>query len=285
MKSIFLPLFFALSVPTVSLASDDQCDLFEKAVKTSIGNDLPSELEAGKTYKFKSSLKIVDDTFLAKINSESWFRIWFLFSNGIPGSSKKSTLPSYDTTGILIRKNGDIIVGENTLDLGVNFQGKYSFSAYFSLQTPDGVDCYGQLQNEQSLEFKVKNISGTVDILPPVFSSSRILSKEVRPGGSFVVETKVKDQSPICGMAEKLSGICNGVWHVALASNEGFEINSFEPNALLNDGTVVTLVKVPKDTKPGHYRLTVHDISDIYENLFVDIPTEDAPFIEVLPAD
>lgn len=285
MKSIFLPLFFAFLVPTVSLASVDQCDLFERAVKTSIGNEISYELEAGKTYRFKSSLKIVDETFLVRMNPKSNFYIWFLFGNGIPGSSNKSTDPSYDMTDFILRKNGDTIVGDNSLDLGVNFQGKYSFSAYFRIQTPEGKFCGGQLQNEKSLEFEVKNISGKVDILPPVFSSSRILSKEVRPGGSFVVETKVVDQSPICGIAEKLSGICTGVWHVALTSNEGFEINSFEPNALLNDGTVVTLVKVPKDTKPGHYRLTVHDLSDIYENLFVDIPAQDAPFIEILPAD
>jgi hypothetical protein len=126
-----------------------------------------------------------------------------------------------------------------------------------------------------------KNCTFTATLLPPLFVSTKLLSTVVKPGGTFIVETKVTDENPICGLAESLTNICSGVWHVALASEEGNEISSFEPNSLLANGLVVTLVKVPKDTKPGRYPLVTHDISDIFGNLFVDIPLDHAPVIEV----
>ena len=271
--------------PSVGYASDVACDLFESAIRTSVGSEIPHLLESGKTYSFTTSLKIIDEVALKKINPAVEIRIWHLFRNGVPGSSGSNSDPSYDLTDLFLKKNGDSLIGQNSLLLGVNFTGKYSLAAFFTIQTPEGDYCGGELSNDAIAEFEVQNVTGKADILPPVFSSSRILSKQARPGSSFVVETKVKDDSPICGLAEKLSNICSGVWHVALTSSEGQVINSFEPNALLPDGSVVTLVKVPKDTIPGRYRLSVHDISDIFENLFVDVPDVAAPFIDILPAD
>jgi hypothetical protein len=278
-------LVFLSLAPSVGFATNVQCDLFESAISTSVGSQIPHLLESGKTYTFTSSLKIINEVALNKINPASRIGIWHLFRNGVPGSSGSSSDPSYDLTDLFLKKNGDSLIGQNSLLLGVNFTGKYSLAAFFTIQTPEGDYCGGELPSDVLAEFEVRNVTGKADILPPVFSSSRILSKQARPGSTFVVETKVKDDSPICGLAEKLSSICSGVWHVALTSSEGHVVNSFEPNALLPDGTVVALVKVPKDTIPGRYRLSVHDISDIFENLFVDVPELDAPFIDILPAE
>jgi hypothetical protein len=271
-------------VPTPGFATETQCDLFEKAVRTSIGTDLPNTLEAGKTYNFVSTLKVIDELALKTIDPNSII-IWHLFRNGISGSRGSHSEPSYDLTDLQLKKNGETLSAQNSIDLAKNFKGKYQLGAFFTIQdTQKDTYCGGQILSETDSVFEVTNNSGSADILPPVFASTRILSKVVKPGSTFVVETKVTDENPLCGLAEVLTNICSGVWHVALESDEGNEINSFEPNSLLSEGTIVTLVKVPKDTKPGKYRLLMHDISDIFGNLFVDIPIDQAPSIEVISA-
>lgn len=281
MRYLLMFLLAIFAVPNFGFAAEGQCDLFEKSVRTSNGIDLPKMLTHGKTYSFTSSIKITDEIALKLIDPNARIIIWHLFRNEIPGSRGSSAEPSYDLTNLRQMKNGETLSAKNDLELPVNLKGQYKLEAFFTIQIPNIGYCGGQILSDESSEFEVVNDSDSADILPPIFVSTKIATKVVKPGSSFVVETKVTDESAICGLAESLTKICSGLWHVKLESGDGNEINSFEPNSLLSNGIVVTLVKVPKDTKPGQYHLVIHDISDIFGNLFADVPLSQAPMIEV----
>ena len=285
MKPIALLLLTIFLAPGLCFAAEDQCDLFKKAVRTSVGIDLPPTLEAGKSYTFESSLTIADELALNAVDPNSHIIFWHSFRNNIPGSNGSNSEPSYDITRLKLKKTGESVSAKNTMDLARNLKGTYKFAAFFAIQTEAGDYCALEIPSDPPNNFEVLNHSNNADVQPPEFVSARALSKTVKAGGTFVLETKVTDDSPICGLAESLLNMCSGVWHVSLNSEEGNKIDSFQPNVLLQSGLIVTEVKIPADAKAGQYRLLVHDISDIFGNLFVDIPLAKAPIIEVIAAD
>ena len=116
MKPIALLLLTIFLAPGLCFAAEDQCDLFKKAVRTSVGIDLPPTLEAGKSYTFESSLTIADELALNAVDPNSHIIFWHSFRNNIPGSNGSNSEPSYDITRLKLKKTGESVSAKNTFE-------------------------------------------------------------------------------------------------------------------------------------------------------------------------
>ena len=268
------PALIAVLVLLIAFAAraeaGDACKPLVDSLSVSF-DGMPRVIRAGEELSFRLKVDLRDSSVLS---GWTFVHLTVLLKNSIPGSAMVQ---------FVVPLKGSGAVGRLTMPLTDriprNFSGPYKVAVDLFAQGGQAQYCASPVRNLQPASLFVINNPGSADIDPPRVTRVKFDHDSCVRGETVRLSFDARDKSPICLTAQQTPGGCQAVWHLELKPMDGgAELNSFEPIVKTGDNRYEVPVIIPKDARPGAYRVTIVNVYDVCGNASADLPpSEQAP--------